>query len=285
MYHEDRLSGGRVRARRAVGRVGARRRGRRAAAPRPRGADGRQGRGARLPRHRRDARSDQRRRRAARRAGARPSASCSGSRSPDAAHQSLHAAVLQRARGARRRRRASRSLVLAVTAWQVVRVVRLSRYKTELNTAIKRDRNETESPDAGSASRSAAGWIRRSWPLVAAAAKEANDLIEQRTFSWTALFNQLEATLPDDVMLIGVQPGVQGRRDAGQPGHAGAQRRRHRRVLGSPREDRRVPRHRVERRRHHRGRPAPHPDDGGLHAAGRAPRPAWHGAGDEHCSA
>jgi Tfp pilus assembly protein PilN len=47
-------------------------------------------------------------------------------------------------------------------------------------------------------------------------------LIEQRTFSWTALFNQLESTLPEDVMLVAVRPDfregitinldVQGRR-------------------------------------------------------------------------
>jgi Tfp pilus assembly protein PilN len=42
--------------------------------------------------------------------------------------------------------------------------------------------------------------------VVAAAAKEANDLIEQRTFSWTGLFNLLESTLPDDVMLTTVHP-------------------------------------------------------------------------------
>jgi Tfp pilus assembly protein PilN len=41
---------------------------------------------------------------------------------------------------------------------------------------------------------------------VAAAAKEANDLIEQRTFSWTGLFNQLGSTLPENVMLTAVRP-------------------------------------------------------------------------------
>ena len=42
--------------------------------------------------------------------------------------------------------------------------------------------------------------------MVTAAAKEANDLIEQRTFSWTELFNHLEATLPENVMLTAVRP-------------------------------------------------------------------------------
>jgi Tfp pilus assembly protein PilN len=34
------------------------------------------------------------------------------------------------------------------------------------------------------------------------------DLIVQRTFSWTLLFNQLERVVPDDVLLTAVQPKV-----------------------------------------------------------------------------
>jgi hypothetical protein len=97
--------------------------------------------------------------------------------------------------------------VLAVTAWQVVRIVRLSRYKTELNTAIKRDRNEADvaSREAQQIRR---GLDQKQLAKLAAAAGEASDLIAQRTFSWTALFNELEATLPEDVMLIGVHPEI-----------------------------------------------------------------------------
>ena len=96
-------------------------------------------------------------------------------------------------------------VVLAVTAWQVVRIVRLSKYKTDLNTAIRRDRNQVDylTREAEQIRR---GLNQKELALVAAAAKEANQLIEQRTFSWTALFNQLESTLPEDVMLTGVRP-------------------------------------------------------------------------------
>lgn len=96
-------------------------------------------------------------------------------------------------------------LVLAVAAWQAVRVVRLSRYKTELNTAINRDKGEAQklAADAAAIRR---GLDQKQLSLVAAQAKEANALIEQRTFSWTQLFNQLEATLPEDVMLMSVHP-------------------------------------------------------------------------------
>jgi hypothetical protein len=96
-------------------------------------------------------------------------------------------------------------LVLAVTAWQITRVVRLSRYKTELNTAINRDRNEATHRTA-EAQQTRRGLDQKELTLVAGRAKEANGLIEQRTFSWTALFNQLSSTLPNDVMLIGIEP-------------------------------------------------------------------------------
>jgi Tfp pilus assembly protein PilN len=96
-------------------------------------------------------------------------------------------------------------LVLAVTLWQVARVVRLSAYKTELNAAIGRDRGEAQrlSQEAAEIRR---GMDQKEVALVAAAAKEANQLIEQRTFSWTQLFNHLEATLPEDVMLTSIRP-------------------------------------------------------------------------------
>ena len=88
------------------------------------------------------------------------------------------------------------ALVLAVTVWQIVRVVRLSRYKTELNTAIQRDRAQVDTltREAADIRR---GLDQKQLTLVATQAKEANTLIEMRTFSWTQLFNQLEATLPN----------------------------------------------------------------------------------------
>ncbi len=96
-------------------------------------------------------------------------------------------------------------VVLAVTALQVVRIVRLSKYKTELNTAIRRDKNQTEylTREAEQVRR---GLNQKELALVAAAAKEARQLIEQRTFSWTALFNKLESNLPEDVMLTSIRP-------------------------------------------------------------------------------
>jgi Tfp pilus assembly protein PilN len=96
-------------------------------------------------------------------------------------------------------------VVLALAAWQIARVVRLSAYKTELNAAINRDKNEADRL-ANEAAAIRRGLNQKELGVVAAAAKEANALIEQRTFSWTQLFNQLEATLPADVMLTSVRP-------------------------------------------------------------------------------
>ena len=97
------------------------------------------------------------------------------------------------------------AIVVAVTAWQGVRIVKLSRYKTELNAAIGKHRNEIDVRERDAA-KIRAGIDQKQLAIVAAQAKEANQLIEQRTFSWTELFNLLEATLPDDVMLISVRP-------------------------------------------------------------------------------
>jgi len=99
------------------------------------------------------------------------------------------------------------AVVLAVTAWQVSRVVGLSRYKTELNAAIKRDRAEAEI-NASQAQQIRSGLDQKQLTALAGSAKEATDLILQRTFSWTELFNQIEGTLPEDVMLMGVHPDI-----------------------------------------------------------------------------
>ncbi len=49
---------------------------------------------------------------------------------------------------------------------------------------------------------------REALERVAAAAREANALIDKRTFSWTELLNRLEATLPADVRVQSIQPAT-----------------------------------------------------------------------------
>ena len=43
---------------------------------------------------------------------------------------------------------------------------------------------------------------------VQAAAREANQLIDRRAFSWTDLFNRFEETLPPDVRIVAVAPQI-----------------------------------------------------------------------------
>jgi Tfp pilus assembly protein PilN len=45
--------------------------------------------------------------------------------------------------------------------------------------------------------------------VAAAAARQANELIDRRTFSWTELLNRLETTLPDDAHIVAVRPKVE----------------------------------------------------------------------------
>jgi Tfp pilus assembly protein PilN len=99
------------------------------------------------------------------------------------------------------------AVVLAVSAWQVHRIVTLSRHKTELNASVARDRNEVANLDQQAAN-VRRGLNQQDLKVIAAEAKEANQLIAQRTFSWTALFNELESTLPPDVMLISIHPEI-----------------------------------------------------------------------------
>src|SRR3954452_24563609 len=96
-------------------------------------------------------------------------------------------------------------VVLAITFVNVSRIVTLSRRNTELSARTNADRAEA------SRLSSEAARIRRSinkdeLALVVYAAQEANALIDQRTFSWTEFFNQIEATIPPDVMLTSVRP-------------------------------------------------------------------------------
>lgn len=100
------------------------------------------------------------------------------------------------------------ALGLAVVAAINVReVVRLSSRQTALTRAIASDEAEARAlRDRAAALR--AGLQQEELERILQAAREANTLIDRRTFSWTLLLNHLETTLPGDVMLTAVQPGV-----------------------------------------------------------------------------
>jgi hypothetical protein len=102
-------------------------------------------------------------------------------------------------------------IVLTITLFDVGTIVNLSRHNTEVSGWIARDRQETARL-ANEAARIRGGIDQKGLAIVAASAREANLLIDQRTFSWTAFFNEVEAALPPDVMLVSVRPGQE--RDA-----------------------------------------------------------------------
>ena len=97
--------------------------------------------------------------------------------------------------------------VLAATAFNASRVLRYSRSDTRLATQASGD--ESRAADL----RRQAARLRdsvdpRQVDFAAADARQANDLIDRRTFSWTELFNRFETTLPNDVRIASVKPRV-----------------------------------------------------------------------------
>jgi Tfp pilus assembly protein PilN len=97
--------------------------------------------------------------------------------------------------------------VLAATAFNASRVLRYSRSDTRLATQASND--EARAADLRrQAARSRASVDPRQVDFAAADARQANDLIDRRTFSWTELFNRFETTLPDNVRIVAVRPRV-----------------------------------------------------------------------------
>lgn len=98
-------------------------------------------------------------------------------------------------------------LVVLATLVNVFWLWSLSGRNTSLRTQIRQDEQTAEKLDAEAKSlRSRIN--QQELAVVVAAAREANALIDQRTFSWTEFFNLIEATLPADVMLMSVSPTV-----------------------------------------------------------------------------
>ena len=98
-------------------------------------------------------------------------------------------------------------VVIGLTVANLVSVVRLSRQNTVLGATMREDRSTAE--ELTRKARQIRQEINQDeLKVIVAAAREANALIDGRTFSWTALFNQLESTLPPDVMLSSVRPTI-----------------------------------------------------------------------------
>jgi len=94
---------------------------------------------------------------------------------------------------------------VAATLFNGWRILHYSGSNTELAAQAARD--ETRAAQLRTdAARLRASVDPRQIATVSADARQANDLIDRRTFSWTELFNRLETTLPADVRLTSVRP-------------------------------------------------------------------------------
>ena len=95
--------------------------------------------------------------------------------------------------------------VLLFTLFNAVQIVQLGLSQQTLGASA----SEAEQEAArlrGDAAKIRAQINPQELAVVANAAREANRIIDQRAFSWTALFAQFEATLPPDVRITAVQP-------------------------------------------------------------------------------
>jgi hypothetical protein len=98
-------------------------------------------------------------------------------------------------------------IVAVVTLFNVSRLVTLGARHSELRSRTESSERRTAELRAG-AIRARASIDSKALDHVVRAAREANLLIDQRTFSWTELFNRLEATLPTDVRVTAIDPAV-----------------------------------------------------------------------------
>jgi hypothetical protein len=98
-------------------------------------------------------------------------------------------------------------LVVAFTAFNVSEYLRLSGRQGGLEADAARDEAMARTLTA----RAAEARRRidaKSLESISAQAAEANGIIDARTFSWTALFDDIEATLPPTVMLTAITPSI-----------------------------------------------------------------------------
>jgi hypothetical protein len=99
-------------------------------------------------------------------------------------------------------------LVAALTLFNAIQIVRLTASQRTLGASESNARREAARL-RGEAERIRAQIDQAELEVVAAAAREANSLIDKRAFSWTDLMWQLEETLPEDVRVRSVQPSLE----------------------------------------------------------------------------
>ena len=99
-------------------------------------------------------------------------------------------------------------VVVGATVFNTTRVLKYSRSDTELATSASQD--ESRAAELRKAAAKIRGSVdSKQIELASVEARQANDLIDRRTFSWTELFNTFEKTLPDDVRITAVRPKIE----------------------------------------------------------------------------
>jgi Tfp pilus assembly protein PilN len=97
--------------------------------------------------------------------------------------------------------------IAALTVFNVTRVISLSARQGTLSADVQREEERIAQLNA-QATKVRGSIDQKALARVIASAKEANGIIDQRTFSWTELFNHLENTVPTGVMLTSVRPHI-----------------------------------------------------------------------------
>jgi Tfp pilus assembly protein PilN len=98
-------------------------------------------------------------------------------------------------------------LVVLFTVFNVSEYLRLSGRQGGLEADAARDEQLARSLSAR-ALEARRRLDPKSLERIGAQAAEANAIIDARTFSWTALFDDIEATLPPSVMLTAISPSI-----------------------------------------------------------------------------
>jgi Tfp pilus assembly protein PilN len=98
-------------------------------------------------------------------------------------------------------------VVVVASVFNATRVLQYSHNDTELGLQASRD--EARAAELRrSAARVRTTVDPKQIAFASLEARQANDLIDRRTFSWTELFNRFETTLPDNVRITSVRPKI-----------------------------------------------------------------------------
>ena len=98
-------------------------------------------------------------------------------------------------------------VVVVASVFNATRVLQYSHNDTELGLQASRD--EARAAELRrSAARVRTTVDPKQIAFASLEARQANDLIDRRTFSWTELFNRFETTLPDEVRITSVRPKI-----------------------------------------------------------------------------